>query len=157
MFQRIQSLFLGITLLLMAGLFFLPYAVIRDNAGDALVFNPLEIKTIPEQNAPFTEVHTSNIPSIIIAIGLITCIVALLSFKNRKLQERMVFFAFSSNVLYLVMMVMTMSRSLPTGLEVDFFSAYGMYPALVNLVLLVLAVRAIRKDEALIKSLDRLR
>lgn len=156
MFQRIQTLFLAITLLGMGVMLFLPYASLTDGEGAYLIFHPFKVVTEPIDNNPFLGADASRIPAMILGIGMLACGVSLASFKKRKLQERLVFYVFTSNILYLVAGFIVMVNTAP-GVKANWLGAFGWWPALLHLVLLVFAVRGIRKDEALMKSYDRLR
>lgn len=156
MFQRIQTLFLAITLLGMATMLFLPYASLTDGEGAYLIFHPFKVVTEPVESNPFLGADASRIPAMILGIGMLACIVSLASFKKRKLQERLVFYVFTSNILYLVAGFIVMI-SAADGVQANWLGAYGCLPAIMHLVLLVFAVRSIRNDEALMKSYDRLR
>ena len=156
MFQRIQTLFLAITLLGMAVMLFLPYASLTDGAGAYLCFYPFKVEMEPADINAFIGAETSRIPAMILGIGMAACVGALASFKKRKLQERLVFYVFTSNILYLVAGFIVMIQTAP-GVQGHWIGAWGGLPAILHLILLVYAVRGIRKDEALMKSYDRLR
>jgi hypothetical protein len=156
MFQRIQTLCLAITLVGMAAMLFLPYASLTDGEGAFLNFYPFKVVAEPVENNPFLGADASRIPAMILGIGMVACLVALASFKKRKLQERLVFYVFTSNILYLAAGFIVMLKTAP-GIQGHWLGAFGWLPAILHAVLLVIAVRGIRKDEALIKSYDRLR
>ncbi|HOY30980.1 MAG TPA: DUF4293 domain-containing protein [Bacteroidales bacterium] len=147
MIQRIQSLYLLLAVVAYVLLFFFPIAefVHQDTVSS---FSLLEI-TNAKSNSTFP---------LMIVDGLlaITCLVTIFLFKKRLLQIRitavtlLVHMGFIAAVFYSADFV---AKKLGT------VAAYqtGMYIALIPLVLIVLAYRAIRKDEKMVNSSDRLR
>ena len=95
----------------------------------------------------------------IIVFALIIPILALITvflFKNRKLQIKLIYINIACVVMYYASArayVLVAAQRLQADWTLHFTNAIP----LVCLILLVLAVSAIKKDEALVKSLDRLR
>ncbi|MBT8195613.1 MAG: DUF4293 domain-containing protein, partial [Bacteroidia bacterium] len=92
------------------------------------------------------------------AIASLLILIAIFMFKNRPLQVKL---SRLSTVLLLVFVVLIFYYTdYMIGLnEVETKSIYvtGTYLPFVAIILLLLAVRAIKKDEALVRSADRLR
>ena len=136
MIQRIQTVYLLIVALLsgVASLF-LPFGV--DAQGIVV-----KLVELPYLLAGF-------------AIAAVLALVSIFRFKNRKSQ-------FMLNRLNMIVQLFLLGvfvgRSLKaTGGFLEPEKAVGMFLPLLSIVLLVLANRAIKKDEDLVKSVDRLR
>ena len=103
----------------------------------------------------------------LVAVNLAVALLALVSiflYKNRVLQMRMVAVAFLLNVVYVFLLFFwavdkygAVVRQALEGddLQVKWFVA--AYAPLASIVLLILAHRAIKKDEATVRAADRLR
>ncbi|HEY3369557.1 MAG TPA: DUF4293 domain-containing protein [Prolixibacteraceae bacterium] len=147
MIQRIQTVYLLISALLVGCLFLLPFAEIAKE-GAVYLFNFKGILldgTLKENGA-----------SISILIGIIMALhgVAILSFKNRIRQIRLTVF---SILLMLGLFGMFFFFTYYSFSEAQIsFKATILFPV-VAIILDYLAIRAIGKDEALIRSIDRIR
>jgi hypothetical protein len=148
MIQRIQSLYLFIAFAAYIALFFLPVASFH--ATDSLysfgsVITGAEAKLV-------------IYPLILIVLATIACLVLVIIFlyKKRTLQIRMTAIALLLNVIYIGTLFFFVDR-IETQLSATPVYEAGMYVTLVPLVFLVLATRAIKKDENLVRSTDRLR
>lgn len=89
------------------------------------------------------------------AVGLLS-LVAILLFKNRNLQVRL------ANVNLLLICVLIgllffLADTMGSSLNHRVSYQYGSYLPLIQLVFTFLAIRAIRKDDELVRSADRLR
>jgi hypothetical protein len=135
MIQRIQSVYL----LLVAGV----------AAGLPFLFSLYQ-----EAGAP---VYATDRPMVLAGfIGSATiALIAIFQFKNRQLQ---VVLNRLNIIVNLILLGVFVYRSLTmSGEEVSSEKGIGMLIPIVSIVLLFLATRAIRKDEQLVKSADRLR
>ncbi|WP_340076645.1 DUF4293 domain-containing protein [Leptobacterium sp. I13] len=136
MIQRIQTLYLLIVVLLMGVLpFFMP--LWNDADGEAVY---------AESNMVF---------SILFAGSLVLAFITIFLYKNRKLQfvlNRL------NMILNLFLLGIFVTRSLNlSGETIVSEKGIGMLLPVISIVFLVLANKAIKKDEALVKSVDRLR
>ena len=136
MIQRIQTIFMLLSVLLMGGLY-LWFPVLKDVEGNLLF----------QRSEPlfFTLIFLS------IALGIF----AILRFKNRKNQ----FVLNRLNIiLNFILLGVFVYRSLSiSGEDLISEKGIGMFLPVLSIVFLVLANRAIHKDERLVKSVDRLR
>lgn len=148
MLQRVQTIFFILVLVLVATLCFLPVynITIVSNEQSFITFRKLQ--------------HLKVLTLSIIIIPLLA-LVAIFTYKNRK---RQLWIAYTGMLLSLILFVLCISlpelfsSSNVIGIgtpQVD----YGMGIYLIGLipVLFFFAVRAIRKDEKLVKEADRLR
>lgn len=145
MIQRIQTLWLLVAGLVNAGVFYFPlYRGHINKAGvDTLVY--LEVG--------------NRMPLLLMAL-MITALplVTIAMFGNRKRQKRM---TTVSMVITLTFITFAMAQVTPfleanAGIANDSYWI-GMVLPFISIVFLVLAYMGIRKDDKLVKSLDRLR
>ncbi len=147
MIQRIQTLYLLISAILIGLLFLLPFAEIAMD-GVIYLFNYRGILldgTLKE-----------NGMAISVLMGIILALhgYAMLSFKNRIRQIRVVVFTMLITIGLFGMFFFFTYYSFK-GAEISF--KISMAFPLVAVILDYLAIRAIGKDEALIRSIDRIR
>jgi Na+-translocating ferredoxin:NAD+ oxidoreductase RnfA subunit len=93
------------------------------------------------------------------ALTILMSIVALFSFKRRPVQMRLVRLGFLVNlsfIVYLFFAIDKVNAELYKS-SMDIFYHAGFYMPVISLAFLFLAQRGIKADEALVKSLDRLR
>lgn len=148
MLQRVQSLFLLVVVSLSALLFLLP---VYEAPETAAALMPEGANTLKQYF-----VSGNTLLSIINgAIGVLT-LIAIFLFRNRALQLRL------SNVNLLLICILigllffwadTLGNTLNTRISYQ----YGSYLPLIQLIFTFLASRAIRRDEELVRSADRLR
>lgn len=158
MLQRIQSLYLALVAIACILLFVFPLADYYHELQGNYKFFIYGIKSMDPEPAVLFNLYFT-IPLIFLVVAsFIFSVSAILLFKNRPLQIRICAFNMLTHIV-LIMLVFffyaTKIKSL-TGIEPDYNYA-GMGMPLVSIVLLILANRAIRKDETLVRSADRLR
>lgn len=147
MIQRIQTLFLFVSAILIGLLFVLPFAEIAKD-GAIYLFNckGILLDGILKQNG--------FIVIAIISIILAVSAFAILDFKNRKRQIKIIvldiLLKLALSGLFIYYTYLSFS-----GAQISF--KIGMVFPLVAIIFDYLAISAIRKDEALIRSIDRIR
>lgn len=153
MLQRIQTVYLLIIVALTVALLFLPLAVLQ--SGDQLfTFDASGLSTMTEQ--PELIYPTWGLFALVVIVSLLAFVTIFL-FKNRILQIRLcIFNAILMFGIYGLFAFFTwiMKGQLETA-SMSFKFALS-FP-LVSLILDYLAIRNIGADEALVRSLDRLR
>ena len=147
MIQRIQTVYLLISALLIGFLFLLPFAEIAQD-GMIYLFNYKGIVldgTVKENGF-----------SIAVLIGIILALhgVAIQSFKNRIRQMRIIVF---SILLMLGLFGLFFFFTSYTFSDAKISYKISLVFPLIAIILDYLAIRAIGKDEALIRSIDRIR
>ena len=147
MIQRIQSLYILISAMLIGFLYALPFAEILNNSKLYL----FDIRGIVHQG---TVEHDGMAITIFVSIILLLHIVDLFLYKRRILQIRILVFSIIL-LLGLFGMFYFFTYYSFTGADVSFKISVA-FP-LVAMVLDYLAIRNIGKDEALIRSIDRIR
>lgn len=136
MIQRIQTVFMAIAAIVSILLYVL-FPVVVNDAGELLF----------EKSEPLF--------FILIFLSIALAIIAILGYKNRKRQFVLNRLNIISNFILLGVFVY---RSLNvSGEEIASEKGIGMFLPILSIVFLVLANRAIQRDERLVKSVDRLR
>ena len=154
MIQRIQSIYLLFVVLLAGFSFYLPTATLTaaENATYLISHKGIYLIQATEQ------VFQSPVWGITI-FALLVPVIALITvflFKNRKLQIKLIYV----NIACILMYYASVAAYVITAaqrLQADWTLHFGVIIPLVCLILLILAISAIKKDEMLVKSLDRLR
>ena len=142
MIQRIQSIYLLLTVLISASLFFLPLFELPAAATDAASRNFM---------------ITSNAVLLVLssAIGVLSLVVIFL-FMNRPLQIRLCRLILIIIFIMIGLLFFT-ADTISNGLNQKVVYKIGTYLPLLQVVLVFLAHRSIKKDENLVRSADRLR
>lgn len=157
MLQRIQTVYLVVALIAVSLLFTrLPIAVYAlVNVGNI----PLNVIAL-HQNPEFSQtVYTDiNTLPLIINVGLLIALicVSIFLYTNRPLQYKITMFSFLINVVLIIVMFY-FADSMQTKLNTQAKYQFGVVLPLISLVLIILASKAIRKDEKLVRSSDRIR
>ena len=147
MIQRIQTVYLIISVLLLSLLFFLPIA---DIALDGMIYL-FDFRGISLNGT----LHTNGyLVSILIGIVIILHGIAIFSYQNRIRQMRLIVFAVLLMLGLVGLFYFFTYYSYP-GAQVS-FKISAVFPT-ISIILDYLAIRAIKKDEALIRSIDRIR
>lgn len=162
MIQRKQTIFMFLTAILSGLLFFMPLASFSD--GDAVmsftifgIENPIETISLSD---------TYTWPLVVLAV-LMTVLPLYTAFryKKRELQVKLCRLEMLLNMVFIGVVFLYYEadiQSIISAVEGDTYQmdwAYfiGMALPLVNLVLMVFAIRGVKKDIELLKSIDRLR
>ncbi|MEI7724615.1 MAG: DUF4293 domain-containing protein [Bacteroidota bacterium] len=158
MLQRIQSVYLVIVAIACILLFFFPLANYYNELQGNYKFFIYGIRSMdPEPKVLFGPYFT--IPLIFLTVAsFIFTVSAILLFKNRPLQIRLCAFNMITNiVLVMVIFFFYATRIKTLTMTEPEYNYTGMVLPLVSILFLILANQGIRKDEALVKSADRLR
>ncbi|MEI6851568.1 MAG: DUF4293 domain-containing protein [Bacteroidota bacterium] len=149
MIQRIQSLYLLLVIIAYTLLFFFPIATYTAMSSDNLTEITTRFSLLGITNAN----SNSTIPLMVAVVLLaIAVLVTIFLYKKRLLQIKI------TAIVLLAHMGLVVALFYSGG-KIGANPAYdaGMYIALIPLVFLVLANRAIRRDEKMVRSTDRLR
>ncbi len=163
MIQRIQSIFLAV--LVMAGVLAFVFDFVVYEIGDQVyTFNIMGLE-VPAGQENET-VNVVKIPLYVpIGLSILLGLGTLFTFSNRALQiklGRINFILLFLSTALLYYNVLTVHKAipiegLPEGTVFGMSWKTGLYMPLAMLFMSFLANRAIRKDEALVNSFDRLR
>lgn len=143
MIQRIQSVYLFLASLSVFGQFGLPYASGTPTEASALADGQINL---------FDNIGLLGLT----VLGGLTSIIAIFLFKNRGLQMRIAGAAVFVSLLLIVLAAFICKQSYDASNGALHFGA-GLALPVLSVVLNWLASRAIRKDDKLVKSMDRLR
>jgi len=158
MIQRIQSLYLFVVAVACLLLFFFPMIQYAGPGGTYKLF-ATGMKSYSD--IPGTLFFWQTFPLLVLVLAsLLLSVITIFLFKKRRIQFRLVSVNILLNVLMTGLIFLLYSRLYETafgGGRILPTYLFGTYIPLISLVFLVLASRAIRKDEALVKSSDRLR
>lgn len=152
MIQRIQTLYLLAVAALMAAAIFTPLAYFAAGVEEYKLF----AFALKSATAEYSTIYMG----VIVALAAIVPLVNIFLFKNRLLQIRLCAVELVLLLGSAVFMALYyfLSNRMFSQLE---FSAHGMHIAIIfpiiAIILDYLALRAIFKDEMLVKSLDRIR
>ena len=144
MIQRIQSVYLLIATLMSGGLIFLAPLWKNEEAIDFFALDAFSTDRI----------LLKAIPALFFLSAILT-VVAIFKFKNRKLQFVLGRFSIMTNFILLGIIVV-ITQNLSGGISVS-EKGIGLLIPIASIVLVSLANRAIKRDEELVKSVDRLR
>lgn len=154
MWQRKQTLFLGIALILVClpflGLPFFTYSLDEVN---------YQVTAFGNENLVKPEVQTKGYFSLMIIIAL-SLILSIISFKNRKRQLALTWISLILNLAtaaWIIMMSSAITVECTTCETTRLAPAVGLYLFLAAFPFILLGYFGIRKDKKLIDSLNRLR
>ena len=147
MIQRIQTIFLFLSVVFAGVLFFVPIASF--SCGNEFV----ELSVFGAGN------QMNAILLLILAVlTLLVPLVTIFLYKKRELQLKMSSLNVFLNALLCGLIFLYYADNVQEKLSAETISyTFGVYIPLINMALSVLAMRWIRKDIELIKSVDRLR
>jgi hypothetical protein len=157
MLQRIQTVYLTASVILCVLLFSFPMAKFHNDTG-IYILSAIGIKYVSIYDPTIFVNFWLTFPMLILTIAsIIITGIAILLYKKRRNQLILVNISFLLNIivialvyLYYIGYIENLSKVVPSY-------RFGIFLPIISMVLLVLANRAIRKDEALVKSADRLR
>lgn len=152
MIQRIQTIFLLLTAIFMGAAIFCPLFEIIDGGKLALTFHSFGIGTMFNAEYPTWGVLTFAILSTMLPIFNIFL------YKKRRLQANVALVTALSIVVYYVATMVYLNTYL-AKIESEYVLnvQFGVFLPVIALILDLLAVFRIRKDEKLVRSLDRIR
>lgn len=144
MIQRIQSLFLFLVDIVLVVLLFVPFTV-GHKVADPAQLNPVTLIDYP-------------LALVGQAILCVLAAAALAMFRKRKLQMTLCIIGMVISVLYSCLLVAFNSiANTVAENEMVYEIGIGTWISLANFLLFFLAWRFVKKDEELVKSMDRIR
>ena len=154
MIQRIQSIYLLIASLLIGSLFFVPFIEIVNVKGEVYRFDSGGLYQEGIQNP---EVIFGSLSLIILCSISVTFILATIFQYNRRVRQ----IAFSKFNIFILLALSGIIcydvwRCIHFAPGSYSLKVYLLFP-LIAIILIYLAIRAIIKDERLLKSVDRIR
>lgn len=157
MIQRIQTIFLVLALISGTLVFFFPLAEFYHELYGNYKLFVLELKSMDPDPKITTSIWFNSPLWITAGASVILSLVSIFLYKNRLNQLRLVAFNLLLNVSFVVMVFIIYSNKITKLTQIEPSYQMGIFFPLISLVFLILANRFIRKDDALVKSTDRLR
>lgn len=147
MIQRIQSIYLFIASACSFALFGFPFASVDKEIADSALFSNDTVYNLSDNTA---------LLAIYVLAGVVA-LVAIFLFNNRSRQKSVARVAAVFNLIGIALAVILFMQDsvMDSGVTPD--DGIGLYTPIVGFVLILLAVRAIGKDEKTVRSMDRLR
>ena len=146
MIQRIQSIFLLLAAASGFGTLAIPFATTPQLVQASPLFADGNYST------------NDNIGlGVLFVVAGALALAGIFLFKNRQAQMKAGRFAIIANILGFVLAVILLWQDVANLENVTIEDGIGAYLPLAFLVFAILALRFIKKDEALVKSMDRLR
>lgn len=157
MIQRIQSIFLFLTALVLGLNFIFPIAEFI-GTNDSLVLYAFKAESLVPGSENVYDIWFTMPLLAIISIVIIFSIATIFMYKNRLGQIKIIRFLMLLIVVLVAVIFLYYENILSnaSGAEADFIQI-GAFSPLVAMVLLFLANRGVIKDEKLVRSADRLR
>lgn len=157
MIQRIQTLYLILAILALALLFFLPMATYLSDLEYLKLYVTGVKNMAPDGAVPFGISLALPLIIAVIAIAIMAGI-SISLYRNRSKQIQLTNVAVLLNILFIlaVLFVYIPMVEKKTGIAPD-TTMIGIYLPVISLMFLVLANRSIKRDEKLVRSIDRLR
>lgn len=158
MIQRVQTIYLVLAIIAGALTFFLPFAHFYANDAEIIeyaMFGVFNVQSqVVEMTGPFA------FPAWIFgAQAVVLPLICIFLFRNRQAQLKIVRLAYLLNlgfVVYLFFAIDAINADLFEG-ELSVLYHAGFFMPVAAIVFCFLAIRGIKRDEALVKSLDRIR
>jgi len=158
MIQRIQTLYLFLAFIAISLLFAFPLAQFFADNG-AFVFSVTGLKNmVPGEPNAFNSLVF--LPIIICAITIaILSLVTISQFKNRTFQIKLTNIGVLLSIALIMGIFFLYIPMIEKKINIvpDYGKAFGIYLPLLSLVFWVMANRAIKRDDKLVRSADRLR
>lgn len=144
MIQRIQSIFLLLGAISLGGLFALPFAT-----SDASMAGLFQDKIY--------NIFDNPVLLILTILGIVLGLAAIFLFKNRPLQRKLGFGTVTISALLLIASLIFGFLDTESDLTQNINEGFGLGLPVFAIIFTLLANRYIKKDDKLVKSMDRLR
>ncbi len=152
MIQRIQTLYLLGALILMTLMFFFPLAELVDSSN-LFFFTYRGIPSLTEGEPMLFEAYPI---AILLLLIVLNSLFTIFSYKKRMRQIRLTVFNIFCMLGVVGLVYYNVNSQLEPMQAIANYSIINAFP-LVSVVLSYLAIRHIGKDEAMIRSMDRIR
>ena len=156
MWQRIQTLYLFIAICINA--LFFAFGLVKASMDSIL--NRLATVLPGGEGQDETTLYASSLVLIVCLCSILLSAVIIFLYKKRQLQIKLG----QLNLLVQVALIVSIFTSIDSlaatlelseGFEIEY--RFGTYLSLIPIVFIYLAIRAIKKDEALVRAADRIR
>ena len=156
MIQRIQTVYMSIIVIACISLFFFPITKYISDVRGTYIFFITGIKYMTEP--PITINFWQTFPLLLlVGSSLILIFAAIFLYKKRGLQLWFVNITFLLHIVLIILIFLYYINHFEKLFNTLPSYQFGIFIPLISLIGLILASRSIRKDEAMVKSSDRLR
>lgn len=155
MLQRIQSLYLFLAICLNAAIFSLDLAHIK--VGE--LYNTFTIYGLTDADTGI-QVYPSISLVLLCLISMVVSLVIIFIYKKRQLQIKLTQLNLFLQLSFVAAIFFMVDASLASYTSAEVLSveySAGAFLAILPIVFIYLAIRAIKKDEALVRAADRIR
>jgi len=153
MIQRIQTLYLAIVVILTSALFYTRLVVFSTSKNIYTMFYN-GIFTGEEDSGDLVMKITAF--TILLFVSVIIGVITIFLYKRRLIQIRVAALNIGLQ-LGLTALIYFFAKTAGKDIDAVFSFNYPVVFPLISVVLLIMAIKAIGKDEALIRSMDRIR
>ena len=155
MIQRIQTVYLFVASIILFCATLFPLTKLFDIISNSfIIISAFKIEVLGN---PISTTSRSVITiGILLYLTIILGFISIVLFKNRKLQLLLISIAMVLTFLVGNLIVISSYRIMPSPETSLSFTVYSLFP-IIALVLFFMAYKAIKKDDDLVKSLDRIR
>ncbi|MFC2097685.1 DUF4293 domain-containing protein [Bacteroidota bacterium] len=151
MIQRIQSIYLFLTFIILGLLFFLPFAELLTPNMESYIFRFTGIV----QNSDNTYTSTLAI-TVLVAVTCLISLTTIFLYKKRTLQIRLCIYN-SLLLVGLIICIALYSYLAIKDLDATYKFNFASIIPVIAIILTILAFRKIRQDDQLVRGLDRIR
>lgn len=158
MIQRIQSIYLLLVAILTAATSFFKLAIYTLN--DEILFSYTVYSIIPADGSEAMQAGNWLPQTLILTAVVLLAIFTVTRYKNRKLQLKLgavIYLLLAAFIVSSYFSIMNMANLLELGDDVKTIYHIGFYLPIAAVSFQFLANRAVKKDEELVRSVDRLR
>lgn len=157
MIQRIQTLYLLGAILILLSVFFLPLAQFRDDQNRVHeIFANGNIVFASEASKTIADTHNTTLMYFFVLIEVLLLSTIFL-YKKRMQQMRMCVYSIVLLFASVAMLIFFTKTLAHNNDSVRFLFTFPAFTPLISALFTFFAFRGIRKDEELIKSLNRIR
>jgi len=155
MIQRIQSVFLIIALALIALMFAFPLA--QFSGSNQIFYKLMHNGLYQISDKSFILVQFKYFLSVFIGLAELLLLISIFLFKNRLIQIRICWFSILVLAVVATLEFILYNSILGKGQFSSHALTWTAIMPVFSVILTYLAIRAIKKDDDLVKSVDRLR
>lgn len=161
MIQRIQSIYFLISILIGGALFFIPLASVETSVLEGVAVPEDIVQLYTRGYHSLQERLYELMPTYMLitalALHIVVTLAALLLYKNRSLQIKVAAGAAVTMIAFFGMMFYYAEAMVEVTKAAGVDYGLGTFLPGISLILIWMALKAIKKDDELIKSVDRLR
>lgn len=155
MWQRIQTLYLALAIIVNLFVFQLDLAIVE--VGN--LFHHFTVLGLTDAGSGAL-IYTAYLMTGMNVLSILVSLIIIFLFKKRQLQiklSQLNLFLQASFVVSIFMMVESAVESIPWDGEATIEYDMGSFLSIVPMIFIYLAIRSIKKDDALVRAADRIR